>query len=128
MTAPKKLSDLINTDIMQYNSELPEFEVSTSMEYLITRGIGAVQTSISNLIDNDVRPYLLTKVLINLIPDPKWRLETTKIFNDTCKKYYIDNISSREIIIACTDVLGRVTDWCTQLKGSNMHNVAIGGL
>lgn len=122
------LTELVGADIMKYPSELPKFEVDTSLEFTIAQSIASVRSSISNLISHDIRPYLLTKLLINTIPDPQWRLETTKHFNELCKKYSIDDISSREIIIACTDVVGRVTDWCAQFKGGSIMNVGIGML
>lgn len=124
----RSLTDLVGADVMQYPTELPEFEVSTSLEFTISRGVLAVQSSISNLVDGDVRPYMLTKLLINMIPDPKWREETTRKFNELCKKYGFNDIASREVVLICIDVIGRVTDWCIQFRGGNIHNVALGGL
>lgn len=129
MSAPaKSLADLYNADVMQYPSDLPDMEVSSSVEYTIQRAIFAVLSSISNLQDKDLRPYLLTKLLINTIPDKDWRLETMRKFNDLCREYGFDDMRAYEVIAVCCDVVGLVTDWCIKFRSGNVRNVGLGGV
>lgn len=128
MNQPKSFEELYNADIMQYPSDMPEMEVSSSVEFTIQRGIFAVMSSISNLQDKDLRPYLLTKLLINTIPDKNWRLETTRKFNELCKQYAIDDMRSYEATAVCCDVVGIVTDWCIKFRSGNIRNVGLGGV
>lgn len=126
--AVKSLTDLVGADIMQYPSELPNYDVNPTLDTLILTGISAVRSSLANLIKDDVRPYFLTMHLINIIPDKEWRLRTIKKFNTTLKQYDLSDFSSPKVVLACTEVIGCVTDWCIQFRGGNIRNVGLGGL
>lgn len=128
MAQANSLSELVGADVMQYPSELPAYDVNPSVDWLIMGGISAVRSSISNIVKDDIRPYFLTMHLINTIPDEAWRRETIKKFNETLKKYDLYDISNPKVIIACTEVIGCVTDWCIQYRGGNIRNVGLGGL
>lgn len=128
MQSPKSFEDLYNNDVMQFPSDLPDMEVSSSVEYTIQRAIFAVLSSISNLQDKDLRPYLLTKLLINTVPDKNWRLETMRKINDLCQKCAVDDMRSYEATAACCDVVGIVTDWCIKFRSGNIRNIGLGGV
>lgn len=124
----KSLTDLVGADVMQYPSELPAYDVNPTLDTLILTGISAVRSSLANLIKGDVRPYYLTMHLINVIPDKEWRLKTIEKFNSTLRMYDLTDISSAKAVVACTEVIGCVTDWCIQYRGGNVKNVGLGGL
>lgn len=124
----KNLSELVGADIMQYPSDLPAYDVSPNLDWLIMGGISSIRSAISNLIRDDIRPYFLTMHLINIIPDKEWREKTIEKFNDTLRNYDLSDMSSPKVVIACTMVVGCVTDWCIQYRGGNFKNVGLGGL
>lgn len=123
----KQAESLAPSDFLHAPSDLPTLEVSSSTDYMIFRAMDSVRTALLyNKGRNDPTPYLMTVFLISTVPAPKWRKETLDKFNEFRKTHNVD-IGSAEIHALCTILVGLVTDWQAQYRGS-VKNMSIGGV
>lgn len=116
----------IQQDIYSIPSDLPDLEVSSSIDYMIFRAMDKVMQALANTTgERDPRPYLMTRFLINTIPDKKWRNNVTKTLRELREEYGNVDIGSPVVHSWCTDVVGCVTDWQIKYRGA-VKNIAIG--
>lgn len=123
----EQAKSLAPSDFLHAPSDLPTLEVSSSTDYMIFRAMDSVRMSLLyNKGRNDPTPYHMTMFLVNTVPAPKWRLDTINQFKAFRDEFRLE-IGSPETHALCTTLVGLVTDWQAQYRGS-VKNMSIGGV
>lgn len=107
-------------------TQVPSVDATSTFDFQLFRAIDTIVDVVKSIQQDDPHLYLETLLLINMIPDPKWREARLEEFHRELSLFTTSgavNFKDVRAHIACLNMIGCVSDWQAQYRMTVRHNL-----